>query len=78
MLALPFLRAMRQGVVIRLVFVYEMSAVAHQDAVADITAALQSGAYRPVIGRRFGLSDVAAAHEAVESGAVVGKVLVSL
>jgi NADPH2:quinone reductase len=76
-LALPFLRAMRQGVVIRLVFVYEMSALAHQDAVADIAAALQARAYRPVIGRRFGLDDVVAAHEAQESGTVVGKVVVT-
>jgi NADPH:quinone reductase-like Zn-dependent oxidoreductase len=76
-LALPFLRAMRQGVVIRLVFVYEMSAVAHADAVADITAALQSGAYAPVIGARFGLDAIAAGHAAQESGTVVGKVLVT-
>jgi NADPH2:quinone reductase len=77
-LSLPFLRAMRMGVVMRLVFVYEMSAVAHGDAAADITAALQAGAYRPVIGHRFGLDAIAAAHVTQESGTAIGKIVVAL
>jgi len=75
-LSLPFLRAMRQGLVIRMVFVYEMSAIAHQDAIADIGAALQANAYAPAIARRYALDEIAQAHVAQDRGNEIGKHLI--
>jgi NADPH2:quinone reductase len=75
-LSLPFLRAMRLGAVIRMVFVYEMSAIAHGDAVADITAALQANAYAPPIARRYTLDEIAQAHDAQDRGQDIGKHLI--
>jgi NADPH2:quinone reductase len=77
-LTLPFLRAMRMGAVIRMVFVYEMSAQAHADAVRDITLALSAGAYRPHIAMRTTLDRIAEAHDAQDSGATVGKIVLTL
>ena len=37
-----------------------------------------SGAVHPVIDSRFGLDDIAAAHERMESNANVGKILVDV
>ena len=75
-LSVPFLSAMMQGFVFRLVLVYVMPEQAHRDAVRDVNACLAAGMYRPVIGMRVPLSRIAEAHVAQESGSVVGKILV--
>ena len=77
-LSFPFLRAMRQGATIRLVFVYAMPAAAHEHAARDINAALTAGAYHPHIGARYPLAEIAAAHDAQDSGSVIGKVLITV
>jgi NADPH:quinone reductase len=59
------------------VLVYHLSESMLAHAVADITAALDEGALRPLPAYRFPLTAVAAAHDAVEHGAV-GKVLVDI
>jgi NADPH2:quinone reductase len=46
-----------------------------EQAARDITAALAAGALTELPVTRFALDDIAAAHEAVEAGAV-GKVIV--
>jgi len=51
---------------------------AHQLAARDLNAALEAGRYRPHVARVFKLAETAAAHEAQESGATVGKLLVGL
>lgn len=43
-----------------------------------INAALESGALRHLPAQRFGLSEIAAAHEAVEQGLGSGQVVLSL
>jgi NADPH2:quinone reductase len=55
--------------------VYTMPEDAKRAAIADITAALREGALTELPCTRFSLSDTAAAHDAVERGAV-GKVLI--
>ena len=51
---------------------------AHQEAVRDITTALAAGAYRPLIASRSPLDQIAVAHDAQDSGAVVGKILLDV
>jgi len=77
-LSIPFLSAMVRGFVFRLVLVYAMPEQAHRDAVHAVNACLAAGAYRPVIGMRVPLDRVAEAHEAQESGKVVGKILLDI
>jgi NADPH2:quinone reductase len=72
---LPVRACMTANLVLRFVLLYGVPAVALDEAVRDISAALAGGALTELPVTRFGLDDVAAAQEAVEAGAV-GKVLV--
>ncbi len=62
---------------LELVLVYTMPEAAKRAAVEEITAALRDGALTLLPTHRFPLADVAAAHDAVEAGAV-GKVLLDI
>ncbi len=68
---------MMKNVVIEFVFVYTMPDDAKLAAVADITLALEAGALTTLPLHRFTLADCAAAHDAVEAGAV-GKVVIDI
>ncbi len=59
------------------VLVYTIPLEAKLAAVADISRALRDGALTPLPEHRFTLEQIAAAHDAVEQGAI-GKVLVEL
>ena len=72
---LPVRACMTANVALRFVLLYGVPDPALDAAVADITAALARGALTELPARRFPLSEIAAAHEAAESG-VVGKVIV--
>ena len=56
---------------------YTMPRAAVAEAVADVGSALAQGVLSELPIRRFALRDIAAAHDAVEQGAV-GKVLVDV
>jgi len=75
---IPFAPVMRQGVTVHFILVYVMPREAHQSAARDLNAALEAGRYRPHVARMFKLAETAAAHQAQESGATVGKLLVSV
>ena len=75
---IPFFTLMRNSHSVHFVLVYTMGDHAHDVAIRDVTACLQAGAYRTHVGARFPLAEAAAAHEAQDSGAVVGKILVDL
>ena len=68
---------MLRNVSLRFVVVYDMPAEALRRAVAEVGAALAAGALTELPAHRSGLDEIAAAHEAVEAGAV-GKVLVDV
>ncbi|HEY2308409.1 MAG TPA: NADPH:quinone reductase [Streptosporangiaceae bacterium] len=73
---LPVRACMTANVMLRFILLYGVPRPALRQAAADITAALTEGALTELPVHRFGLSDIAAAHEAVEAGAL-GKVLVA-
>jgi NADPH2:quinone reductase len=75
---IPFSPVMRQGITVHFILVYVMSREAHQQAARDLNAALEAGRYRPHVARVFRLAETAAAHEAQENGATVGKLLVTV
>jgi NADPH:quinone reductase-like Zn-dependent oxidoreductase len=76
-LALPLLKAMIKGALFRFVFTYTTPQEAKAQAIADITACLEAGAYHPAIGLSVPLDHIIDAHEEQERG-VLGKVLVDL
>jgi len=72
---LPVRACMTANVTLRFVLLYGMTAGALDAAVASVSAALVAGALTELPAHRFPLSEIVAAHEAVERG-VTGKVLV--
>ena len=76
-LATPVRPLMVRNVALRFVLVYNVAAEWLTRAVDDVSAALAAGDLSELPAHRFALDDIAAAHEAVESGAV-GKVLVDI
>ncbi|HEL7748614.1 NADPH:quinone reductase [Stenotrophomonas maltophilia] len=77
-LSLPLLRAMVHGCVLRFVYIYSVPQEAKIHAIRDITACLASGAYSPHVGLKVDLQKIAEAHQALEAGTVVGKVLIAI
>jgi len=73
--ALPVRACMTANVELRFVLLYGIPPEALRQAARDISAALADGALTELPVIRFPLEEIAAAHEAVERGAV-GKVLV--
>src|SRR5258708_19009816 len=73
---LPVRACMTANVVLRFVLLYVVPPEALSQAVQDITAALADGALTELPVTRFPLDEIAAAQDAVEGGAVVGKVLI--
>ncbi|MGO4720175.1 NADPH:quinone reductase [Stenotrophomonas sp. 2MCAF14_2] len=77
-LSLPLLRAMVHGCVLRFVYIYSVPQEAKIHAIRDITACLASGAYSPHVGLKVDLQKIAEAHQALEAGTVMGKVLIAI
>ncbi|MEM9922732.1 MAG: NADPH:quinone reductase [Cyanobacteria bacterium P01_D01_bin.50] len=76
--ALPILSLMLRNITIRTILVYTMPVEAKKAAIRDITTALVAGALRHNIAQRFSLAEVAAAHEAQDSGKMIGKAIVEI
>ncbi|QHE78028.1 NADPH:quinone reductase [Hydrogenophaga sp. PBL-H3] len=65
---------------LQLVFfvVYELLPHDRASAIQALTALLRAGQLRHTVGQTFALDDIAAAHEAVEAGRVVGNVVIRI
>ncbi|MDN2565816.1 NADPH:quinone reductase [Aquibium sp. A9E412] len=63
---------------LRFFLVYDLGPDERARAVDALTALLQAGTLRHTIGARFRLDEIAAAHEAVEGGRVVGNVILEI
>ncbi len=75
---IPFYNVMNRGITVHFVLVYVMPKSAHQKAIEDITKCLEEKALSPNIGSRFPLREAVQAHEAVESGKTIGKILIDI
>ncbi|MGH7862373.1 MAG: zinc-binding dehydrogenase, partial [Candidatus Dormibacteraceae bacterium] len=75
---LPFSDLLRKTITIRFVLVYLLPDAARRSSIAEVNAALETGALRPIIGARFPLPETIQAHQAVESGSLIGKVVLDL
>jgi NADPH2:quinone reductase len=74
--SLPFWPLVMLDATIRFVLVYVMDAEAHSEAARAISDALAAGKLSHVIAARYPLDRIAEAHEALEQGQTVGKIVV--
>jgi NADPH2:quinone reductase len=58
--------------------VYELLSEDRRQAIAELNPMLELGALKHSVGARFPLSEIAAAHEAVEAGNVIGNVVLDI
>jgi NADPH:quinone reductase-like Zn-dependent oxidoreductase len=76
-MSLPFGPMILSGAAIRFFIVYELSAEARAQGLAQLGFWLESGRLRHLIGATMPLAEIAAAHEAVEGGKVTGNVVLT-
>ena len=75
---LPYYPMMTRGFGIDLVYVYILPPEARAKALADLDTLLSAGILQHNIGARFTLDQTAAAHEAQESGTIVGNIVIDV
>ncbi len=75
---LPYYPLMTRGIGIDLVYVYILPPDARLQALSDLDAMLRAGFLQHNIGARFALDETAAAHEAQESGAIAGNIVIEV
>jgi NADPH2:quinone reductase len=71
-------RLRQRNITVRMVFVYTMPDAAKRQAIADIARWIATGGPKFAIAARFPLTEIAAAHETVESGKKVGHVILDI
>ncbi len=76
--AVPLFFLLRNAITLKFIYVYELDATERAAALAGIERALAAGTLITNIGATFRLADIAAAHEAVEQGKVLGNVVVKI
>jgi NADPH2:quinone reductase len=76
--ALPFYPMMFNHTTVHMLLVYLLTSAQRQRASGLINEALDAGLLKNYIGARFALGDTAQAHVAVETGSVIGNVLVTV
>lgn len=75
---IPFYDLLYKNAALRTVLVYAMGDEAHKAAARDINQAIKDGALQHRIAAHYPLSETAAAHDAVDSGKLIGKVVVDV
>ena len=75
---IPGMFFLRNAITLKYIYVYELDAAERAAALNGIAHALATGSLTTLIGRTFPLQDVAAAHEAVEGGKILGNVVVDI
>lgn len=76
--ALPFWPLAGLDATVRFVLVYVMGEQAHLEAIKATNEALHSGQMSHRIDARFTLDQIVAAHEALESGRTIGKIVIEI
>lgn len=74
----PLFFFLRNAIVLKFIYVYELDTAERAAALNGIARALATGKLITNIGAVFPLADTAAAHEAVEQGKVLGSVVVQI
>lgn len=77
-IAIPFRTMLMNSMQVLFFLVYELTAEQRKQALDEIGALLAANRLIHTIGARYSLDDIAAAHEAVESGTVMGNVVIDI
>ena len=75
---IPGMFFLRNAIALKFIYVYELNAAERSAALNGIARALEAGVLTTLIGKTFPLADIVAAHEAVESGKILGNVVVNI
>lgn len=75
---LPFSALMSKNVTVRPVLIYTMPEAAKDEATRDVNALVEAGRLIHQIGARFPLGRIVDAHEAQESGKIMGNIVVDV
>ena len=75
---LPFYPLMFRHVSLRMLLVYLLSGRERAEVIRRLTNALEQGALNHAIAATFDLSESARAHEAVESGTLIGNTVITI
>jgi NADPH2:quinone reductase len=76
--AVPAQFAIINSISLRFFIIYDADPSWRRAAIAELTALLEAGRLSHTIGARFPLARIAEAHEAVESGTIMGNVVIDL
>jgi NADPH:quinone reductase len=74
----PLFFLLRNAITLKFIYVYELDAAERAAALAGIERTLVAGTLLTNVGATFPLADVAAAHEVIEQGKVLGNVVVKI
>jgi len=74
----PLLKAMMHGCVFRFVYIYNVPENEKLKSVVEVNKLLSLGLYNPKIGKKYKFTEIIAAHEALESGEIIGKILLEI
>jgi len=77
-IAVPFRPLLWNSLSLRFFLVYDLAASDRRAAIDGLSELLTDGRLSHAIGARFALDEMAAAHEAVEAGRLIGNVVVTL
>jgi NADPH:quinone reductase len=75
---LPFTDSLFNSLTLQFFLVYELLPEERATAIADLTSMLDRGSVQHTIGARFPLADIAAAHETVEAGRILGNTVIDI
>ncbi|WP_372802443.1 NADPH:quinone reductase [Paracoccus seriniphilus] len=76
--AFPFYPLAMTNIAIHPVFVYALLQAQKDQAISEINTFLREGKLKPLIAERFALAEAAAAHEAIESGRLIGNAILEI
>ena len=75
---IPFSSLLTNDITVRFILVYLLTGQPRHQGIEDVNASLASGKLRPLVAQHYPLEQIKAAHKAVESGQVVGNVVVDV
>ena len=76
--SIPFRISLFGSLSYQFFLVYDLAPARRLDALEDLNELLVAGKLQHTIGARYTLSDVVAAHEAVEQGSVMGNIVIDI
>jgi NADPH:quinone reductase len=76
--SLKYLAFARNNITLRMVLIYEAHQAARDAAARDVVKLLETGFLKHQVATRLPLEKIVEAHEAMESGAIIGKILLDV